>query len=111
MPPAPSTASMRCPANTEPGRSSSTRPVYSALVAQLSAAPGDELLELGADALVERRLLVALERLAPDAAGPLGRVGAAVALPAVEVLRRGQQRAVEAGAEALQRVRGAEEVP
>ena len=35
---------------------------------------------------------------------------AAVLLPALEVLRRGEQRAVEALAEALERVRGAEEV-
>ncbi len=57
-----------------------------------------------------RRLLVLLERLRVDLGGALGGVAAAQALPALEVLGRGEQRAVEALAEALQRVHRAEEV-
>src|SRR5687768_4668981 len=64
------------------------------LVAELRAAARDVLAQPCADALVERRLLVGIERLAPDPPGPLGGVGAAVSLPALEVLRRGEQRAV-----------------
>jgi hypothetical protein len=55
-------------------------------VAELAAPAGDEGLELLADAVVDRRLLVALLALAGDAGGPLRRVLAAVALPALEVL-------------------------
>src|SRR3954452_21589571 len=80
-------------------------------VSQLGPAAIDVGLQLGADRLVERRLLVLVQRALPDDLSAGGGVEAAVALPALEVLRRGQQRAVEALAEALERVRGAEEVP
>src|SRR5579872_3100333 len=43
-------------------------------VAQLGAPPRDELLELAAQRPVERRLLVALERRAPELGGARGRV-------------------------------------
>src|SRR4051794_36338696 len=80
-------------------------------VSQLRPTAIDVGLQLGADRLVERRLLVLLQRALPYDLRARGGVEAAVALPALEVLRRGQQRTVEALAEALQRVRGAEEVP
>src|SRR5450631_3777627 len=67
-----------------------------ASVPELGAPANDELLERRAHALIDRRLLVGLERLAPDLAGPLGRIAAAHPRPAVEVLGRGQQRAVKA---------------
>src|SRR5215217_1030330 len=79
-------------------------------VAELTAAAGDELLQLPADGLVDRRRLVGLERRAPDLRRAVGGVLAAVARPAVEVLGRGQQRPVEALAEPLERVGGTEEV-
>src|SRR5579863_9508605 len=88
-----------------PGRNPS-----SSSVAELRAPPRHKLLELGAERVVERRLLVGLERRSPDLAGALGRVAAAVSAPAVEVLSRREQRAVEALAEALERVHGTEEV-
>src|SRR3954447_13497547 len=80
------------------------------LVAELGTAPRHVLRELLADAAVQRRLLVLLQRLAPDLARPCGRVFTAVALPALVVLRRREQRAVEALAEPLERVRRAEEM-
>src|SRR4051812_2141494 len=80
-------------------------------IAQLRTAARHVLPQLRVDRVVDRGLLVLLERLAPDLARALGRVAPAVALPAVEVLRRAQQRPVEALAEALERVHGAEEVP
>src|SRR5665213_2805957 len=86
-------------------------PAAAGSVAELAASARDELLQLRAHAVVERRLLVALERRAPQLGCACGRVAAAVSAPAVEVLRRGQERAVEALAEALERVDGAEEVP
>src|SRR5579871_2530614 len=79
-------------------------------VAELGTAARHELLELGANGAVHRRLLVALERRAPQLGGAGRRVAPAVARPAVEVLGRGQERPVEALAEALERVRRAEEV-
>ena len=79
-------------------------------VAELAPAADDVLLELLADRVVERRLLVLLELLAVDLGGPGGGVVAAVAHPLLVVLRRGQHRAVEAGAEALHGVHRAEEV-
>src|SRR5271154_6059782 len=64
------------------------------LVAQLGAPAHHELLELGADRVVERRLLVALQRGSPELAGAgRGVLGAALG-PAVEVVGRGQQRPV-----------------
>src|SRR5690242_4859954 len=79
-------------------------------VAELDPPPVDVLLQLVAHRRVERRGLVRVERLPPDLARPLGRVAPALRLPPLEVLRRGQERPVEARAEALQRVRRAEEV-
>src|SRR5436190_5228006 len=79
-------------------------------VAELDPPPVDVLLQLVAHRRVERRGLVARERLPPDLTRPLGRVATALRLPSLEVLGRGEQRPVEAGAEALQRVRRAEEV-
>src|SRR5919112_1233243 len=81
------------------------------LIAELRPAAGHVILELRADRVVHRRPLVLVERPAPDLAGARGGVAAALPLPAVEVLRRAEQRPVEALAEALQRVRRAEEVP
>src|SRR5437588_12999793 len=76
------------------------------LVAQLAAAAGYEVVEFGADGGVKRRGLEPLERPAPDVPGPVGGVLAAQLQPALEVGGRGQQRAVEARAEALHRVLG-----
>src|SRR5450755_347627 len=62
------------------------------LISQLGAPADHEFLQLRAQRVVERRLLVALQRRAPD----LARAGRGVARtllgPAIEVLRRGQQR-------------------
>src|SRR5205085_7450677 len=80
-------------------------------VAELRPPPAHVLPELGVHRRIDRRLLVLLDRLAPDLPRALGRVAAAVARPAVEVLGRAQQRPVEALAEALERVHRAEEVP
>src|SRR5690242_16096863 len=80
-------------------------------VAQFDAPAIDELLEFGANRVLERRRLVFLEALLVDALGAVRSIDTAVAHPALVVLRRGQQRAVEAGSEALHRVGGAEEVP
>src|SRR5207249_1741972 len=66
--------------------------------------------QLCLDRRVERRLLVALQRPPPDLAGAGRRVVTAVALPALEVLGRREQRPVEAVAEALERVHGAQEM-
>src|SRR5450755_4256965 len=85
-------------------------PLRGASIAEFRPPAHDELLELGAHAVLDRRLLVALERRPPDLAGPLGRVAPAHPRPAIEVLGRGEQRPVEALAEALERVHGAEEV-
>src|SRR3954454_24101203 len=62
--------------------------ISAASVPQLRAPPRDVLPELLVHARVHRGLLVLLDRLAPDLARALGRVAPAVALPAVEVLRR-----------------------
>src|SRR5690348_4479786 len=59
-------------------------------VAELGAPAHDELLELGADRIVERWLLVVLERRPPDLARARGGVAGATLGPAVEVLGRGQ---------------------
>src|SRR5947209_3571984 len=80
-------------------------------VAQLCATTADELGQLLAHRLVDRRGLKLFKRLAVDLSGPHRGVSGALALPAVEVLRGGEQRSVEALAEALERVHGAEEVP
>src|SRR5437764_14389381 len=80
------------------------------LVAELDPPPVDVLLQLVAHRRVERRRLVRRERLPPDLARPLGRVAAALRLPPLEVLGRGEQGPVEAGTEPLQRVRRAEEM-
>src|SRR3954451_25384398 len=85
--------------------------ISAASVPQLRAPPRDVLPELLVHARIHRGLLVLLDRLALDLARALGRVAPAVARPAVEVLRRAQQRPVEALAEALERVHRAEEVP
>src|SRR5436305_1173819 len=84
--------------------------LFARSVAELDPPPVDVLLQLVAHRRVERRGLVARERLPPDLTRPLGRVAPALRLPSLEVLGRGEQRAVEAGAEPLQRVGGAEEV-
>src|SRR5690242_9942204 len=83
----------------------------SRLVAQLGPPPDHELLQLGADGVVQRRRLIAVQRRAPDLTGARGGVPAALLGPAIEVLGGGQQRAIEALAEALERMGGAEEVP
>src|SRR4051812_28875110 len=72
-------------------------------VAELRAPARHVLPKLSVDRVVDRGLLVLLERLAPDLSGALRRVAPAVARPAVEVLRRAQERPVEAFAEALER--------
>src|SRR5919109_4903235 len=88
-------------------RISRTRPP---LIAELGSPPGHVLLELLPDRIVERRLLVFLERLAPDLGCARGGVAPAVPLPALEVLGGREEWPVEAVAEALKRVRGAEEM-
>src|SRR3954468_12559980 len=82
----------------------------SASVAQLFPAPGDVVGQLLAQLRVDRGRLVLLQPLAPDLAGPRSRIPLAQPLPALEVLRRRQQRPVEAIAEPLERVRRAKEV-
>src|SRR5262249_26150046 len=79
-------------------------------VAQLGPPARDVLLELAADRRVHGRLLVLLQRLRVDLPGALGCVAAAQALPPLVVLGRREQGAVEAFAEALERVDGTEEV-
>src|SRR5579863_3776855 len=81
------------------------------LIAKLSTPFGDEFLELGADALVDRGRRVLIQRLAPDLCGSGGGVPAAVPRPPLEVLGRGEQRPVEAFAKTLERVGGPEEMP
>src|SRR6266571_7934023 len=80
------------------------------LVAELAAAAGHEVVELGADRVVQRRRGELLELLPPDLAGPGGGVLGAQLEPALEVGGGGEHRAVEALAEPLHRVRRAEEV-
>src|SRR5436190_19670894 len=80
-------------------------------VTQLLPAPVDERLQLRFQVRIDRRLLVLLQRLLPDLARARGRVVGAVAVPALEVLGGRDKRPVEAFAEALERVCGAEEVP
>src|SRR5580698_8427326 len=80
-------------------------------IPELDASPVNELRQLATDSVVDGRLLVALERRAPQLAGPGGRVARPLLRPAIEVLGRGEERAVEALAEALERVGRSEEVP
>src|SRR5579871_380731 len=80
-------------------------------VAELDASAIDEFTQLRLDRIVDRRTLVVGQRLAPDLARARRRVTGAALGPAVEILRRGEQRAVEALAKTLERVRGPEEVP
>src|SRR5438445_5302410 len=82
----------------------------SASVAELLAPPVDVGLQLVLQVSLHRRLLVLLERLLRDLARPHRRVAPTVARPALVVLRRREQRPVEALAEALERVHRAEEV-
>src|SRR3954454_9324084 len=91
--------------------STRTQRFCGASVAELRTPARHVLPQFRVDRLVDRGLLVLLDRLAPDLARALGGVAPAVARPAVEVLRRAQERAVEALAEALERVHRAEEVP
>src|SRR5436190_5117491 len=79
-------------------------------VTQLLPAPVDECLQLRFEVRLDRRLLVFLERLLPDLACARSGVVGAVAVPALEVLGGRDERTVEAFAEALERVGGAEEV-
>ena len=79
-------------------------------VAELGAPPRDVAPQFAVHGVIEGRLFVALEGGAPQLTGPLGGVAAAVARPAIEVLGRGEQRPVEALAEALEGMRRAEEV-
>src|SRR4051794_19059286 len=79
-------------------------------VAELLAAADHVLLELGADGVVESRLLVVVESLAVDLRRPGCRVLATVAHPALVVLRGRQHRPVEAGSEPFHRVRRTQEV-
>src|SRR4051794_39791503 len=79
-------------------------------VAELGPTSRDVRRELLTDRVVQRRRLVVGEDLAVDVAGPGGRVVAAVAGPALEVLRRRQDRPVEAVTEPLERVHRAEEM-
>src|SRR5207244_11467783 len=66
------------------------------LVAELGAASRDVLLELPAERVVHRRLLVLLDRLLPDLARARGGIAAAVAVPPLVVLGRREQWPVEA---------------
>src|SRR5207253_10639661 len=74
-----------------------------ASVTELRASALDVLGELGANGIVECGSFVVVERTAEDVARTRGSVVPAAALPALEVLRRREQRPVEAGAEALER--------
>src|SRR5205823_1073889 len=76
----------------------------------LGASACDVLGELSANGVVECGGFVLVERTPEDLACARGRVVPAAALPALEVLRRGEERPVEAGAEALECVLAAEEV-
>src|SRR5947199_6856088 len=80
-------------------------------VAQLAPAAGSVIGELLAHGVVERRGLVLLQLAVRELPGPLRGVLRPVAHPPVVVVRAVHERPVEAGAEALHGVRGAEEVP
>src|SRR2546421_7165172 len=88
-----------------------TSPTVCISIPQFCPAPVDERLQLPLEVGVDRRFLVFGKRLLPDLRGSCGGVVAAVAVPALVVLGGGDERPVEALAEALERVRGAEEVP
>src|SRR5690348_7442571 len=81
------------------------------LVAERGAPADDELLQLRGDRLAQRRGLEVLQTLLVDLGRAGGGVLAPVAGPPLEVLRRAQERAVEAGPEPLHRVHRTEEVP
>src|SRR6516162_11751535 len=81
------------------------------LVVDFAAAARHEVVEFGADGVVQRRRGELLQLLAPDLAGPGGGVLAAQLEPALEVGGGREHRAVEALAEPLHGVRRAEEVP
>src|SRR2546421_10317443 len=78
-------------------------------VAQLCATTADELGQLLAHRLVDRRGLKLFKRLAGDLSGPHRGVSGALALPAGQDLRGGEQRSGEGPAEAAGAGHGAEE--
>src|ERR1022692_3701646 len=80
------------------------------LVAELGAAAGYELLQFGLDRVVQRRLLVRIQRLGADLACPRRGVLAALLQPPLVVRAGRQQRPVEALPEPFHRVSGAEEM-
>src|ERR1700746_3331224 len=84
-------------------------PLRPALVAEFAAAAGHEVVELGADGVVQRRRGGLPPLLPPDLAGPGGSVLAAQLDPALEVGGGGEPRTLEAVAEAPHRVGRAEE--
>src|SRR5215469_7722194 len=86
-----------------------TSPTVCISIPQFCPAPVDERLQRRLEIGVDRRLLVFLEGLLPNLARAGSRIVGAVAIPALEVLRGGDERPVEALPEALERVGGAEE--
>src|SRR3984957_5467839 len=81
------------------------------LVAELAAAAGYEVGQLGADGVVQRRRLVRGDFGPPDIRSPGGGVLAAQFEPALEVRGGGEHGPVEARPEPLHGVRRAQEVP
>src|ERR1700751_3993464 len=71
------------------------------LVAEFAAAAGHEVVQLGADGVVQRGRFERFQLLAPDLAGPGGGVLAALLEPALEVRGGGEPRALEAVAGAF----------
>ena len=102
----------------EGGRRSSQRRISTTVEASarrtapnLALSPLDEGVQRLGPARVERRRLVLGEELLPDAVRPLRGGPRAVLLPRLEVPPVGQERLVERGLVARERVRRAEEVP
>src|SRR5215472_15135631 len=84
-----------------------TSPTVCISIPQFCPAPVDERLQLGFEVVLDRRLFVLLQRFLPELVRAGGCVAGAFVVPALEVLGGGDERPVEALAEALERVRGA----
>src|SRR5690606_3715660 len=93
------------------GSGSGERAARRSSVAQLAPAARHVVLQLLTDRVVQRRWLVLRQLRAGHLGGPGRGVGRPVADPPLVVVRAGQERAVEAGAEPFHGVCRAEEVP
>src|SRR3954454_19401871 len=81
-----------------------------ASVPKLASPSVDVRAQLLFERAIDRRVLVLVERLSPDLGTARGCVAAAVSQPPLVVLGRGEERSIEARAEALQGVGRAQEV-